>query len=98
MVLSLFNEPLKLLISYWVFNGCKLYNVQHQCKSFGSSTSQFLPFLDQNFHINILLGGWKNKSSKIIRLPSLRIYSRVKDIYSSKNKKYDIIFFSKRKF
>lgn len=92
-----FNEPLKLLISYWVFNGCKLYNVQHSANHLDLALHSFYHFWTK-FSYKYITWGWKNKSSKIIRLPSLRIYSRVKDIYSSKNKKYDIVFFPRENF
>ena len=92
-----FNEPLKLLISYWVSNGCKLYNVQHSANHLDLALHSYYHFWTK-FSYKYITWGWKNKSSKIIRLPSLRIYSRIKDIYSSKIKKYDIIFFPRVNF
>lgn len=92
-----FNEPLKLLISYWVSNGCKLYNVQHSANHLDLALHSYYQFWTK-FSYKYITWGWKNKSSKIIRLPSLRIYSQIKDIYSSQNKKYDIIFFPRVNF
>lgn len=92
-----YNEPLKLLISYWVSNGCKLYNVQHSANHLDLRLHSFYEFWTK-FSYKYITWGWKTKSSKIIRLPSLRIYSRIKDIHSSINKKYDFIFFPRINF
>ena len=87
-----YNEPFKLLISYWVSNGCKLYNVQHSANHLNLKLHSFYEFWTK-FSYRYITWGWKTKSSKIIGLPSLRIYSRIKDIQVSNNKNYDIIFF-----
>jgi putative transferase (TIGR04331 family) len=87
-----YNEPLKLSISYWVSNGSKLYNVQHSANHLNLKLHSFYSYWTKFSH-KYITWGWKNENSKIIGLPSIRIYSRIKDIHSSKNKKYDIIFF-----
>jgi putative transferase (TIGR04331 family) len=87
-----YNEPLKLLIGYWVLQGTKITHVQHAGNEIDLKLHPFYDYY-RRFCNNYISWGWKVKNSNILALPSLRLYIQIQKIKKQDNKIYDIIFF-----